>query len=83
MTNKTQIDRRSFLRVSAVAGGGVALGLVSWTDAEAQAPGGAKGGPAPVAPLNYVEIAADGSVTIVAKNPDVGQGIRKIGRAHV
>jgi len=76
MTNKTQIDRRSFLRVSAVAGGGVALGLVSWTDAEAQAPGGAKGGPAPVAPLNYVEIAADGSVTIVAKNPDVGQGIR-------
>ena len=76
MMNKTQIDRRSFLRVSALAGGGIAFGLVNLQDAEAQGPGGAKGGPAPVAPLNYIEIAADGTVTIVAKNPDVGQGIR-------
>jgi len=80
--NKTQLDRRSFLRVSALAGGGVAFGLVSMSEADAQGPGAAKGGPGgapaapPVAPLNFIEIAADGSVTLVAKNPDVGQGIR-------
>ncbi len=80
--NKTQLDRRSFLRVTSLAGGGVALGLLSLSEADAQGPGAAKGGPGgapaapPVAPMNFIEIAADGSVTIVAKNPDVGQGIR-------
>ncbi|MEP6960803.1 MAG: molybdopterin cofactor-binding domain-containing protein [Acidobacteriota bacterium] len=81
-TKTTQIDRRSFLRVSSLAGGGVMLGLVTLPEADAQAPGGAKGGPggpggaAAPNPANYIKIAADGTVTIVAKNPDVGQGIR-------
>src|SRR3954463_8296240 len=75
MNNITQVDRRSFLRISAIAGGGLMLGLASSEDAEAQG----RGGPAaPPNANNYIKIAADGTVTIIAKNPDVGQGIRKM-----
>lgn len=88
-TSKKNIDRRSFLvRVTALAGGGVAFGLV--TDAQAQqgrggAPaggrgaggGGGFGGPAALPKVeNYIKISPDGKVTIMAKNPEVGQGIR-------
>jgi isoquinoline 1-oxidoreductase beta subunit len=87
---KIQLDRRSFLRVTSLAGGGIAIGLVTLNEADAQPPAGAakgKGAPAPGGfgpggggntnnPNNYIEIAADGTVTIAAKNPDVGQGIR-------
>src|SRR4051812_19895613 len=67
------IDRRSFLKVSALAGGGVMFGLAT-VDALAQGRGGAAG---PVAKLeNYVRVAPDGAVTIMAKNPEVGQGIK-------
>ena len=39
--------------------------------------GGGFGGPAaPPKVENYIKIAADGTVTIMAKNPEVGQGIR-------
>src|SRR4051812_36847136 len=85
MKNITQLDRRSFLRVSSLAGGGVAFGLISLSEAEAQDKGAPKGGapkgggfgaPALLSPNNFIEIAADGTVTIVAKNPDTGQGIR-------
>ncbi len=89
MTKKKTIDRRSFLRVTALAGGGVAFGLIS-KDALAQqgrggrggggrggAGGGGFGGPAaPPKVENYIKIAADGTVTIMAKNPEVGQGVR-------
>jgi isoquinoline 1-oxidoreductase beta subunit len=87
--NTKKIDRRSFLRVTALSGGGVAFGLLNM-DALAQAPagpggpGGARGGRgggggrggAPAKVENYIKIAADGTVTIMAKNPEVGQGIR-------
>src|ERR1700723_2032762 len=81
-----KIDRRSFLRVTALSGGGVAFGLLN-KDALAQPPagppagrggpgGGGRGGGAPAKVENYIKIAADGTVTIMAKNPEVGQGIR-------
>ncbi|MEI9812326.1 MAG: molybdopterin cofactor-binding domain-containing protein [Acidobacteriota bacterium] len=82
MTKKIQLDRRSFLRVSSLAGGGIAFGLITMSEADAQqgaGKGGGKGGfaaPAGPNPNNYVEITADGTITIVAKNPDTGQGIR-------
>lgn len=75
-----------FLRVTSLAGGGIAFGLIALTEAEAQqgapkggAPKGGPGGfgaPALPNPVNYVEISADGIITIAAKNPDTGQGIR-------
>lgn len=68
-----RIDRRSFLRISALAGGGVALGLYSEPQAEAQGRGGPQ---APINPNAFIHVAADGTVTIMAKNPEVGQGVR-------
>ncbi|MEP7354478.1 MAG: molybdopterin cofactor-binding domain-containing protein, partial [Acidobacteriota bacterium] len=80
MKNITQVDRRSFLRVSALAGGGLMLGFGVAPEADAQGRGGGGGGfGGPAALLNsnnFIMIAPDGTVTIAAKNPDVGQGIR-------
>ncbi len=83
-TNPTLIGRRSFLRVSAVAGGGLLLALYSDPISRLLA---AEGGlralpPAPTSPdaaylaTAFIHVAADGSVTIMSKNPEIGQGIK-------
>jgi len=68
----TRIDRRSFLRVTSVAGGGMLLGLYVkeplFLEGQGQGPATAFKADA------FIRIAADGSVTIMAKNPEVGQG---------
>jgi isoquinoline 1-oxidoreductase subunit beta len=66
------VNRRSFLRVTSLAGGGVLLGLyIKPPKAEAQfGPG------APVVPNNFIKIDPDGTVTIMAKDPEVGQGVK-------
>src|SRR5580658_7876000 len=69
------IDRRSFLKVTATSAGGVLIGLhMDPQQADAQGRGGPP--PPPPDPHTYVRIAPDGTVTIMAKNPEVGQGIR-------
>jgi isoquinoline 1-oxidoreductase subunit beta len=74
------IDRRAFLRVSSLAGGGILLGLYAApAGAEAlHALGGAAGGAAPgdFAPNAFIRITPAGAVTIVAKNPEAGQGMK-------
>jgi len=70
------IDRRSFLKVSALAGGGVAFGLGSAVTALAQGRGGAPAPPQEV--KNFITVAADGTVSIIAKNPEVGQGVKNM-----
>ena len=66
------VNRRSFLRVTSLAGGGVLLGLyVKPPKASAQF-----GPAAPPVPNNYIKIAPDGTVTIMAKDPEVGQGVK-------
>jgi len=68
------INRRSFLRVSALGAGGVLLSLYMEPEAKAQGRGGP---PAPPPNPNvYIKVAADGTVTIMAKNPEVGQGVK-------
>jgi isoquinoline 1-oxidoreductase beta subunit len=72
------VGRRSFLRVTALAGGGMLLAsylepLAPVADLIAQR-GGAPA--APLSPTAFIKIAADGSVTIMAKNPEIGQGIK-------
>src|ERR1044071_2637576 len=67
-------DRRSFLKVSAAGAGGVLIGLYVEPTAWAQGRGGPP--PPPPDPHNYIKIAADGTVTIMAKNPEVGQGVK-------
>ncbi len=66
------VNRRSFLRVSSLAGGGVLLGLyIKPPKASAQF-----GPAAPPLPNNYIKITPDGTVTIMAKDPEVGQGAK-------
>jgi isoquinoline 1-oxidoreductase beta subunit len=74
----TAIDRRTFLRVSAVSGGGFLLAchLPSVTEAfSGQAAAAQAPTPAFVATA-FVRVTADGIVTITAKNPEVGQGVK-------
>lgn len=68
------MERRSFLKISALAGGGVLLGLHETPKLSAQGRGGPPA--APPDPHHFIRVAADGTVTITSKNPEVGQGIR-------
>ncbi len=79
-----KITRRSFLQVTALSGGGLLLGLYSKpvearakdadpTSARRVAQG--RGGP-PLSPHSFIRINADGTVTILARSPEVGQGMK-------
>ena len=68
------MDRRSFLRVTALAGGGIMIAVYADPVADLFAQ---PQGPAPqFVPLAFVKIDPSGTVTIVAKNPEVGQGVK-------
>jgi isoquinoline 1-oxidoreductase beta subunit len=71
------LTRRSFLRASALAGGGAVFAMhLEPLELFAQAPA-----PAPMptffAPA-FVKIAPDGIVTITSKNPEIGQGVKNM-----
>jgi isoquinoline 1-oxidoreductase beta subunit len=77
MDTKTPVDRRQFLRVSAVAGGGVLL--ATYIEPFANASQKLAGAAAPAAdfmPNAFIRIAPDGIITIIAKNPEIGQGVK-------
>jgi isoquinoline 1-oxidoreductase beta subunit len=71
----TGLTRRNFLRVSAVAGGGVMI--AAYFDSidsvlHAQIP---VTNP-PLTASAFITIASNGIVTLVSKNPDIGQGVK-------
>jgi len=66
----TALDRREFLKVTALAGGGLAIG--SWWEPLSAAGQLVE----PFAPNAFIRITADGVITIVSKNPEIGQGIK-------
>ncbi|MCC6989766.1 MAG: xanthine dehydrogenase family protein molybdopterin-binding subunit, partial [Acidobacteria bacterium] len=68
------VDRRSFLRVSSLAGGG--LMLATWLEPLAGSLAPALEAAGEFMPNAFIKMASDGLVTIVAKNPEVGQGIK-------
>src|SRR5437867_465855 len=73
MKTQKQLDRRSFIKVTALAGGGLMIGLYTKPEALAQQ----RGGPAVnTDPSTYITVHPDNTFTIVAKNPETGQGIR-------
>ena len=75
-TPASPLDRRQFLRVSAIAGGGVLLATYIEPFANAGARLGATKPVADFQPNAYIRITPDGTITIIAKNPEVGQGVK-------
>jgi isoquinoline 1-oxidoreductase beta subunit len=73
MANAT-VDRRAFLQLTALAGGGLLISayIDPLGNLIAQ---GRQGGP-PLAPNAFITIAPNGRVTIIGKNPEIGQGIK-------
>jgi isoquinoline 1-oxidoreductase beta subunit len=65
-----ELNRRSFLQMTALAGGAFALGLYSRPRAFAQP------GEPPLDTVAFIRIGSDGAVTIMAKNPEIGQGVK-------
>ena len=70
----TPVSRRDFLRVSAIAGGGILL--ASYLE-----PLGAESLVAGLTPADaslgaYIRLTPDGIITIIAKNPEIGQGVK-------
>ena len=77
MDTTTRVDRRSFLRVSALAGGGILLGTYLKTADAAEAFAASLAPSAPeFAPNAFIRMTPDGLVTIIAKNPEIGQGMK-------
>jgi isoquinoline 1-oxidoreductase subunit beta len=68
----TNLNRRNFLRVSALAGGGFMLGLYPKAAALAQ---GGRPAEAALLPADFIRIAPDGIVTLTAKNTEIGQNV--------
>ncbi|MDM0021797.1 xanthine dehydrogenase family protein molybdopterin-binding subunit [Variovorax saccharolyticus] len=68
-----QLSRRCFIKFAAGAGGGLFFGIGSPTVTQAQP--ATTAAPAFV-PGAYVRIAPDGKITLYAKNPEIGQGVK-------
>lgn len=68
------VDRRLFLRVTAAAGGGMMLSTFLEPLAGQTAPARAAAGG--FAPNAFIRVGTDGVITIIAKNPEVGQGVK-------
>jgi isoquinoline 1-oxidoreductase beta subunit len=67
-----RLTRRSFLQVSTVSGGGLMLGLYVAPETVAQQ----AAAPPPFDAKAFLKIAPDGTVTLVSRNPEIGQGIK-------
>ncbi len=65
----TTVDRRAFLKVTALSTGGILL-------ASYRKPLKRLRGAELFEPNAYIRIGADGAITIIAKNPEIGQGIK-------
>ncbi len=66
-----RLSRRSFLQVTAVSGGGMLLGMYFEPKASAQGPSQPS-----FEAMAFIRIAPDGSVTLVSRNPEIGQGVK-------
>lgn len=75
--NNTSFNRRSFLKASSLASGGMLIGFNLFTACKPKATP-----PTEISQLNYndfnafIKIADNGKVTIFSPNPEVGQGIK-------
>ncbi|MDP2137141.1 MAG: molybdopterin-dependent oxidoreductase [Candidatus Didemnitutus sp.] len=73
---QAKFTRRDFIRVSSLAGGGFALGLAATPGAFGQSAAALDDTARQFTPNPFIRITPDGVVTLIAKNPEVGQGIK-------
>jgi isoquinoline 1-oxidoreductase subunit beta len=73
---KTHLSRRQFLKTSAAASAGLTLGFYLPASLAQAGPGKMTGSAAAssFAPNSFVRIGTDGSVTVIAKHVEMGQG---------
>src|ERR1700733_270056 len=71
----TLVSRRSFLRASVIAGGGMMLAYYV-EPLEKVLPAPQFGPPVTLLPASFITIAPDGVITLIAKNPEIGQNIK-------
>ena len=70
---KTKVDRRSFLKTSALAGGGIIIGF-NWACSTAEA---IKTPASAWFDINaFLTIADNGEITIMSPNPEIGQNVK-------
>jgi isoquinoline 1-oxidoreductase subunit beta len=69
-----RLTRRSFLQATTLSGGGMLLGLYT----QHKALGQATPPPPPFDCKAFVSIAPDGTVTVLSRNPEIGQGIKNM-----
>ena len=76
MTTSMRMDRRNFFKVSSIIGGGIMFAAyietLDPTTAWAAEPAGE------FVPNAFIKIFPDGIVQIVAKNPEIGQGVKNM-----
>ncbi len=70
------VNRRDFLRLSALASGGLMIGFYINSSGEAQAAESTSGPGGSFAPNAFIRITPDSKITIVSKQPEIGQGIK-------
>lgn len=76
-TNSTDMDRRSFLKASALAGGGLMIGFNWFAGCEPSGPPPMKGPPDQWFDVNaFLKIGDNGLVTIMSPNPEIGQNVK-------
>ena len=68
------MNRRAFLRASALAGGGVMLAY--YIEPVAKVMAAQFGPPVTLLPASFITITPDGIITLIAKNPEIGQGVK-------
>ena len=68
--------RRRFLQVSALAGGGLLLSQVRAQSTRPQGETSPQRGKGAFAPSPFIQIRPDGAVVLVAKIPELGQGVK-------
>jgi isoquinoline 1-oxidoreductase beta subunit len=74
-TGKTTLNRRAFLKSSALAGGGLIISF-GWMASSASAAIEAPGNAEPIELNGYLKIGADGVITIMSPNPEGGQNVK-------
>lgn len=72
MTSVSKLDRREFVKLGALAGGGLLLGV----RLPVRRPGQRDVAAVPLQPNAFVQVAPDGQVTIWLGRADMGQGVR-------